>query len=397
MNDTRWSARAVFAIACLGIMLFGVVLTTLGAILPDIVSRFNVSKAAAGSLFMLLSFTILLGSLVFGPSVDRLGYRAPLAAAAALVAAGIETIAFAPTLAVVRAGLVLIGLGGGIFNVACNAVVADTAETGKAARLSLLGACFGIGAVGVPFALGTLQRVVSQTAVLASTGGLAGLTALATVRTVFPAPKQPHSFPLGQALRMAREEPLLLIGLMAFLESGMEITVGGWTSTFAREALMLSGQVALFFLSLYWLGMMVARLVIGTLLKRLAPRLVVAASLLLAFAGVMLLLSSRATGLAALGVFVVGAGFAGVFPVLLSWLGERYQELSGTAFSIALVMALAGGMLLPYLTGVLGERFGMRASLITVPVALVLSASVFVVVNLRRLIPPHTPPETASR
>jgi fucose permease len=190
---------------------------------------------------------------------------------------------------------------------------------------------------------------------------------------------------------------LLLLGLMAFLESGMEITVGGWISTFAREALTLSGQTALFFLSLYWLGMMAARLMIGTLLKRLAPRLVVAASLALALAGVLLLLGSRAPRLAALGVFVVGAGFAGVFPVLLSWLGERYRELSGTAFSIALVMALAGGMILPYLTGVLGERFGMRASLITVPVALVLSASLFVVVNLRGLIPPHTPPETASR
>jgi fucose permease len=233
--------------------------------------------------------------------------------------------------------------------------------------------------------------------VLASAGGLAALTALATARTAFPVPKQPHSFPIRQALRLAREEMLLLLGLMAFLESGMEITVGGWTSTFAREALLLSGPVALLFLSLYWLGMMLARLVLGWLLQKVAPRLAVAGSLALAFGGVLMLLYSRATALAALGVFVVGAGFAGIFPVLLSWLGERYQALSGTAFSIALVMALAGGMVLPYLTGVLGERFGMRVSLITVPLALVISASLFVVVNVRRLIPPSTPPETVSR
>jgi hypothetical protein len=54
-------------------------------------------------------------------------------------------------------------------------------------------------------------------------------------------------------------------------------------------------------------------------------------------------------------------------------------------------------MVLPYLTGVLGERFGMRASLITVPVALVLSASVFGVVVARRLIPAYAPPGEASR
>lgn len=392
-----WSTGAVFAIASLGIVLFGVVLSVLGAMLPDIASRFDVSKAAAGSLLMLLSFAILLGSLLFGPSVDRLGYRAPLTAAAVLVTAGIEAIAFAPSLAVVRAGVVLIGLGGGIFNVACNAVVADTTETGKAARLNLLGAFFGIGAVGVPFAIGSLQRTASLTAVVASSGAFAALTAVATARTGFPIPKQPHSFPIRQALRLAREEMLLLIGLMAFLESGMEITVGGWISTFAGEALLLSGRGALFFLALYWLGMMAARVVLGTLLKRLPLRLVIGESLALAFVGVLLLLLSRTTAPAAIGVFVVGAGFAGVFPTLLSWLGERYRGLSGTAFSIALVMALAGGMVLPYLTGVLGERFGMRTSLTIVPVALVCSASLFAVLLVRRLIPASSPPETASR
>jgi fucose permease len=387
----------VFAVACLGMLSFGIALTTLGAILPQVIARFDVSKSSAGSLFMLFSFTVLLGSLLFGPSVDRLGYRAPLAAAAALTAIGLETVAFAPTLAAVRAGVALMGLGGGVLNVATNGVVADTAESGKAAGLSLLGVFFGIGAVGVPFTLSLVQSADSQITVLASVGAIAALAALAAALTRFPTPKQPRSFPVGQALRLVREETLLLLGLMLFLESGMEITVGGWTSTFAHEALRLSGRVALLFLSLYWLGLMLARLVLGSLLKRVAPRLVMAASLTVAFGGVLLLLLARATWLAGLGVWVVGAGFAGVYPVALGWLGERYRELSGTAFSVAFVMALTGGMILPYLTGVVGERFGMRVSLITVPLALVISASLFVVVNVRRLIPPSTPPETVSR
>ena len=391
-----WSARSVFAIACAGMLLFGIVLTTLGAILPDIIVRFNVSKTAAGGLFLLMSFCILLGSLLFGPSVDRLGYRMPLAAASALVALGIETIAFAPTLTLVRLGVAFIGLGGGVLNVATNGVVADTADSGKAANLSLLGVFFGIGAVGVPFTLGALGNLASQQSVLAIVGALAALSAIATVLTGFPKPKQPQSFPLGKALALVREAPLLLFGLMLFLQSGMEITVGGWTSTFAREVLALSGRAALFFLSLYWLGTMLARLVLGSLLKTIAPRRVLAASLALAFFGVLLLITAHATTVAAAGVFLVGAGFAAVFPVVLGWLGERYQALSGTAFSIALVMALTGGMILPYTTGVIGERYGMRASLLVVPVALVLSATLLTVVSLRRLIASHTQTETIS-
>lgn len=382
---TEYNRGAVFAVACAGMLLFGIVLTTLGAILPDVITRYDVSKATAGSLFLLMTFGILLGSLIFGPSVDRVGYRAPLVGAAALVAVGVETIAFAPSLNAVRLGVLLIGVGGGVLNVATNAVAADVAEGGKAAKLSLLGVFFGIGAVGVPFALGALGGVLAQSSVLAAVGGVAVACVVATLATRFPRPNQPQSFPLSQAMQLIREEPLLLLGLMLFLQSGMEITVGGWTSTFATEELALSGRAALFFLSLYWLGTMLARLVLGYVLNHVSPRRVLPLSLLTAFVGVALLIIANATTLAAFGVFLVGAGFAAVFPVVLGWVGERYPAQTGTAFSIALVMALTGGMLLPYLTGILGESFGMRASLLIVPAALVLSASLFVVITIRHL------------
>ena len=381
-----FNRRSVFAVACMGMLLFGIVLTTLGSILPDIITRFNVSKTNAGSLFLLMSFCILLGSLLFGPSVDGLGYRLPLTASAALVAIGIETIAFASSLFIVRIGVALIGAGGGVLNVATNAVVADTADNGKAAGLSLLGVFFGIGAVGVPFALAMLGSLASQQTVLAATGAIALVVVLITAMTRFPAPKHAASFPLRQAMALLREETLLVLGMMLFLESGMEITVGGWTSTFARESLLLSGRAALLFLSLYWLGTMLARLLLGSILRTHAHRRVLITSLCTAGVGAIVLLTSHATSLAAIGVFLLGAGFAGVFPVVLGWLGERYTTLSGTAFSLALVMALTGGMILPYATGLIGERFGMRASLVIVPVALLLSGSLLAFASARRLI-----------
>jgi fucose permease len=380
---TQFNRRAVFIIACAGMLLFGTVLTTLGAILPEIIVRFGVTKASAGSLFLLMTFGILIGSLVFGPTVDRVGYRGPLALSSAVVAIGLELVAFGTSMFVLRAGVLLIGVGGGILNGGTNGVVADTAESGKAANLSLLGVFFGVGAVGVPFTLGMLTEIASQASVLAFVGGLAFIVAVATWLTRFPRPKQPQSFPLASAARLLRQETLIVFGLMLFLQSGMEITVGGWTSTFATEELALSGRSALLFLSLYWFGMMLARLLLGSLLKTLAPRIVLAASLSVAFIGVMLLINTQATTVAAIGIFLTGAGFAATFPVVLGWLGERYQALSGTAFSMALVMALTGGMILPYATGLLSERYSMRASLLIVPLALVLSALLLAIATAR--------------
>jgi fucose permease len=386
-----YNRGAVFAVACMGMLVFGIVLTTLGAMLPDVSARFGIDKAAAGSLFLTLTFGILAASLIVGPVVDRAGYRVPFIVALLLVAGGLQLIAHAPSLGAVRGGVLLIGFGGGVINGGANALVSDISDR-KAAGLSLLGVFFGVGAVGVPFVLGTLSGI-RPTVVLSAIGVVLLVPLLATARVRFPPPKQAHSFPVAQAVGLLRERVLLAFGFMLFLQSGMEITMGGWSSTFAGEELGLSARGALYFLSMYWLGMMIARLAVGALLARVSPQRVLAGSLALAFAGVLLLLGTDRVAVAAAAIFLVGAGFAAVFPVVLGWVGERYSALSGTAFSIALVMALSGGMLLPYLAGLLGSRTGLRASLLIVPVALIVSALALGLLQLRRVLGPRSQPQ----
>ena len=53
-------------------------------------------------------------------------------------------------------------------------------------------------------------------------------------------------------------------------------------------------------------------------------------------------------------------------------------------------MALIGGMILPYSAGVLGERFGMRGSLLIVPAVLVVQG-ILLGVLARALRRPSTP------
>jgi MFS transporter, FHS family, glucose/mannose:H+ symporter len=355
-------------------LVFGIVLTTLGAVLPSVIERFGLAKENAAALFLLLTFGILAGSLVFGPVVDRHGYKAMLLAATALIVAGIETIALASSLSVLRAGILLIGFGGGVVNGGSNALVADLSASGRSAGLNFLGVFFGIGAVGVPFTLGVLAGVYTAPAILAAVG-LAVLGPLAFIATTsFPEPKQPQGFPLADGARLLRDPFILLTGFMLFLESGIEITVGGWTTVFFSEELRVGADRALIMLSLYWLGLMVARLALGTVLRAIVPARALAASIAVSLLGSALLLSARDVPVAALGVFLLGAGFAATFPVVLAFVGDRYATLSGTAFSIVFVMALTGGMILPYITGVLGGARGLRTSFLIVPAALVVIA-----------------------
>ena len=368
------SRRAIFACACLGMLTFGIVLTILGAVLPSVIERFSIDKAEAGSLFLQMTFAILAASLVFGPLVDRYGYKGMLLGAIALIAAGLEGIAFAGSIGVLRVAIVFIGFGGGIVNGGTNALVADISSEAKGANLNLLGVFFGIGAVGVPFVLATLGQDFAHSTLIAAVGAFVAIPFLLIAVTAFPAAKQPQGFPIAAAGRLARDPLILLMGFMLFLESGMEIMVGGWTSTFVKEELAVPERRALVILSLYWLGMMLARLALGTVLRKVAPARAMLSCITVGVVGALILLNTSDAHVAAVSVFMLGVGFAATFPIVLGFVGERYADLSGTAFSFAIAMALCGGMLMPWLAGVVGAVYGMRASFAIVPAALVLLA-----------------------
>ena len=358
-------------------LLVGIVLTTLGAILPSIIPRLGLDRTEAGSLLALMSLGILAGSLVFGPVVDRRGYKGMLTAAVVLVALGLEGIAFAPSTELLAVATVLIGFGGGLINGSANALVADIRADGRAAGLASLGVFFGIGAFGVPLVLGLLRERFGDAWVVAGIGALVALVPAYYAAIRFPEPKQPQGFPVRHGVAMLRDPVLVLLGLILFFESGMEITVGGWTATYVTEDLALSPERALYLLSLYWAGMTGARVVLGWLLRRVSGVVVLVSSLGIAFAGAMILMSARTTATAGAGTLLTGAGFAAVFPVVLGYVGDRYERMSGTAFGVVLVMALMGGTALPYLTGVLGDAFGLRPSLAIVPLSLVCVAVLF--------------------
>jgi len=379
--------RLVFAAACVGILVFGMAVTTLGAVLPSIIQRLGLDRTEAGSLLALMSLGILAGSLVFGPVVDRRGYKGMLAAAVVLIALGLEGIAFAPSIALLAVAAIIIGFGGGVMNGGTTALVADISVEGRAAALAYLGVFFGIGAFGVPLVLGLLRERFGDAEVVAGIGALVALVLAYYAAIRFPEPKQPQGFPLRQAAALLRDPVIVLLGVMLFFESGMEITVGGWTTTYVNQELGLSPERALYLLSLYWLGMTGGRFVSGWLLKRVSTVAVLLSSLAVAFAGALILIGARTTVSAGAGTLLAGAGFAAVFPVILGYVGDRYERLSGTAIGVVLVMALMGGTAMPYVTGVLGDAFGLRPSLAIVPAGLVCVALIFGIARPRLRMP----------
>src|SRR5207244_11292757 len=69
--------------------------------------------------------SIVVGSVVFGPVVDRWGYKEMLLVATAIIIVGLEAIALAPSMAWLRIAVICSGFGGGMINGGTNALVAE--------------------------------------------------------------------------------------------------------------------------------------------------------------------------------------------------------------------------------------------------------------------------------
>lgn len=371
-----WRARPALP-AYAGLFLFGIAMALLGAVLPALSSRLGVDLAEAGTLFLVMNACILAASLGLGPLMDRYGMKPPLVAGPLLAGAALALVALARGAGELPLALALLGLGGGALNSAGNTLVADLHEApgARAAALNRLGVFYGIGALVIPLAIGLLLDRAGLTPILLAAALACLAVAAANLLARLPPPKRERHVAPGELARLAREPLVLVFAALLLLQSGNEFVAGGYASSFLVREAGFSVRAASWALGGYWATLMLARLALSRVALRVDGFRLIVACALAAAAATALLAASRGGALAVLAVAAIGGSLAGIFPTALGIVGARYPAYTGTVFGLLLTAALTGGMLLPWLTGRVGERHGLRLALALVAVQFVAIAA----------------------
>jgi FHS family glucose/mannose:H+ symporter-like MFS transporter len=296
--------------------------------------------------------------------------------------AGFQGIAWSTSIALLNASVFLFGLSGGAINGATNAVVADITPGNKGANLSLLGVFFALGSISVPSLLGLLQGTgISFEVILSMISALTMLAAAVYAFTKFPEAKQKGGVAISKVVSMVKDRYLLAIAFFLFMVSSLEGVINNWTTTYFENYLRIPQENALYALSSYVIGMAATRILLGSVFRNVRNSVVVVTSLVILLAGALLLSVNTGYAMAVVSLVCMGVGLAMGFPIMLGLTGSRYAELSGTAFSFVLVIALVGNMIVNFLVGVISDTYGIQhmttVAIVNILCMLLLSWAIF--------------------
>ncbi len=384
MLEGRQRAR-LFAAACAGMFIFGLVLALLGTLfgLPAMRERLGVDLAQQGDLFLLLFAGVCFATVAVGPLIDRFGNKLVLLVSAVLVTVALVEFAAAKSMLAAVIAALVIGLGGGGLNTSCNVLTSELYGGNRGRMLNLLGIFYGFGALFVPLLAASITSLLPMSRLLLVTAVLPAIGAVAYAVLPFPPAREGHGMTWREILEVVRYPGLLLFGIALFVESGNEAVLAGWTSTYLGEA-GARAQLATWILAGYWAGLMLGRLTATRLLRYFRDVQLVLLSALGSMAGCAILLGARSVPLLAAAVFFVGFAFSAIYPTTLAMIGDRYQRYAGTVFGVLFAMGLAGGAVFPWAVGQISEARTVRTGMV-IPLAGACAVAAAVVVIKHRL------------
>jgi fucose permease len=368
--------------ALAGLFLSGLFLAFPGVILVAWDYHRSSDYAAMGLYFLFMNLGVLAAVQSARLLLKKRGIKTLLASGCLLAAACLIVLAFTPPPAPVGwrwAALFGMGAAAGLLNAGVFQLLAVAYERAPAATMNLAGILFGGGCLAgcllVGAGIGTygLWLPVALFAVVSAGYGLWYL------RRPFPAAIIPDKVPTARAVEAFRSPAAILLALLLFFQFGSEWAIAAWLPLFLVQRLGVSPGAGLWLLSLYWLAIVLGRILIQPLLQRFRHGRLLMSSVLAALFGCMILAFTNNLPGAGVAVVATGLGFAAVYPLVVERVGARFSYYHPVYFNGIFSVAFTGGLLAPWLVGMLASVMGIGAVML---VAVVGTLAVFVLLIL---------------
>lgn len=159
---------------------------------------------------------------------------------------------------------------------------------------------------------------------------------------------------------------ILTVILMIFYVMS-EVIIFSWAPTFFRVAKLFSLQSASIIISIFWIGILVGRLIISFLSYKFKAGTLLLILSVISIIGLIITIFPTGQFINYLGAAIIGLGFSAIPPLLISSAGKIFG--SGKEFSVTVlfVFGITSGGLIPFVIKIAAERsfiFSMAIAII---------------------------------
>lgn len=341
----------------------------IGVAWPAVQAEMQLPVSYGGYISTARTIAVIIACYLIGKLVSRFGTAKVGLLACAIITGSWIGFAASPDYIWLLLSAIPLGLGAGALDSAFNDFMA---QHYSANVLSWLHSFWGLGAVVGPLIMsGTVQQpggwrtafcIVAAIELLITLMLLVSLPLWKRVSPAMPVQRAAANSALSERLaENARLHPIRMRGMgfsMAcfFLYNGIETCIAMWTASWLIAVSALSDQAAAGLVSLYFLGIMAARMLGGLTAGWIGNRIMLRAASTLMLLGAALLFIP---GLATAALIVLGIGSGPMMPTMIHESPRRFGTAGKTnPVGFQMAVAFVGGSALPPLVGQLCQSAG---------------------------------------
>jgi fucose permease len=349
----------------------GAVTSLFGPLLESFTHRFHISLPTAGAVLSVYFVGATIGVLPGWLGLKRLEGRHVLRLALVAISLGAAGATFSHPWPLFLTSVFVVGLGFGALDIALNTLLARTALLGRARRLSVGNAGYGVGAVICPLVIIGLGPTHFTTLF----GGLCviGLMLSMTNGGVNAPPLHTEALQHEITKMKSQRRPILFTFVIAYvLYVAVETSSSGWMAT-DLHGVGYSQSIGSLVTAGFWCGLAAGRLAGGPLYRWLSETKLVLGGLVAAIALCGL---AAIDPVAPIAYPLLGLIIASVFPMGLIWYTKLCPHDSD-GLSLLIFVMMMGGVAGPGLVSLLVSHFGVRVVPLTLAGYAALDVAVF--------------------
>lgn len=347
----------------------------------SISGEFAISSTISGLLISLHFAGIMIAPAIFGEISDRIGKKPVIIMSFIILISGLLLVYFFNILVLIATGILLIGCGFGVIEGVMSGLLADinSERTNQVINISQM--YFSIGAVLGPITALWITEIF---------GGWKQnyiVLALLFLILLFIIARQKHKkinseggilentisgSPISKgpiSMMLLKERMLILLCISIFIYVGIEESAAFWTNTYFHDVLNTE-KLGAYALSGYWGSMIIGRY-LGSRFEE-KGNIFSSVGLFISFVSLILALIVKSPVFNLVCFVLLGFGFSVVWPVLMATAAKSYPKYTGTTMGIMMMFGAAGGIIVPFITGAVGELAGIAGALWIIPIFILL-------------------------